>query len=143
MVLATGVDLAEIERLGRAIDGPHGARFRERVFTDAERRWCEGRGRGRAESYAARFAAKEAVMKALGVGWGPRAGWLDIEVVRESGSAPRLSLSGRALETARSLGVERLHLSLSHAGGIAAAFVVAEGRAAPGAGGVTPGSSSP
>jgi holo-[acyl-carrier protein] synthase len=127
VILGTGVDIAEIERITRAIDGPHGERFRERVFTDAERRWCEGRGRGRAESYAARFAAKEAVMKALGVGWGPGAGWLDIEVVRERGRGPRIALSGRALATARELGVERVHLSLSHAGGIAAAFVVAEG----------------
>jgi len=143
MVLGNGVDLAEIERVARAIDGPHGARFRERVFTEAERRWCEGRGRGRAESYAARFAAKEAVMKALGVGWGPRAGWLEIEVDRAPGAAPRIVLSGRALETARALGAERFHLSLSHAGGIAAAFVVVEGAAGRGTGGVTPASSSP
>jgi len=82
-------------------------------------------------------------MKALGVGWGPRAGWLEIEVDRAPGEAPRIVLSGRALETARALGVERLHLSLSHAGGIAAAFVVVEGPGGPVEGGVTPASSSP
>ncbi|MFM8413083.1 MAG: holo-ACP synthase [Alphaproteobacteria bacterium] len=143
MILVTGFDLAEIERVARAVDGPHGERFRERVFTAGERRWCDARGRGRTESYAARFAAKEAVMKALGVGWGKRAGWLEIEVLRDPGAAPRIALSGRALETARGLGVERLHLSISHAGGIAAAFVVAEGAAPSPTGGVTPAASSP
>ena len=143
MIVGTGVDLAEIDRVERAISGPHGERFRARVFTEGERSWCDARGHGRAESYAARFAAKEAVMKALGVGWGPRAGWVEIEVVRERGAAPRLALSGRALRTARGLGVERLHLSLSHAGGLAAAFVVAEGPGPPRAGGLTRESNSP
>ena len=82
-------------------------------------------------------------MKALGVGWGPDAGWLDIEVVRERGRAPRVALSGRALATARELGVERLHLSLSHAGGVAAAFVVAEGAAPAPPGGLTRAGNSP
>ena len=126
MVLGTGVDLVEIARIERATAGAHGERFRERVFTPRERRYCEGRGRGRAESYAARFAAKEAVMKALGVGWGQGAGWLDIEVVRDPDGPPRLELTGRALGTARVRGVRRWSLSLSHAAGTAIAFVVAE-----------------
>jgi holo-[acyl-carrier protein] synthase len=128
VVVATGVDLAEIERIARAIDAAHGARFRDRIFTDEERRYCESRGRGRAESYAARFAAKEAVMKALGVGWGRDAGWRDIAVVRERGGPPRIELAGAALATARRKGIDRLALALSHAGGLAVAFVVAEGR---------------
>ncbi len=127
MLIANGVDLAEIERVARAIDGPYGERFRARVFTAEERRYCEARGRGRAESYAARFAAKEAVMKALGVGWGKDAGWQEIAVVRKPGGPPRVELSGRAGDTARRLGIERLALALSHAGGLAIAFVVAEG----------------
>lgn len=129
MVVATGVDLAEIERVARALDARYGARFRERVFTAEERRYCESRGRGRAESYAARFAAKEAVMKALGVGWGRDAGWQEIAVVRAPGAAPTVELSGHARETARRRGIERLSLALSHAGGLAVAFVVAEGGA--------------
>lgn len=136
MVVGTGVDLAEIGRVARALDAPHGRRFRERVFTAAERAYCEGRGRGRVESYAARFAAKEAVMKALGVGWGRRAGWLDIAVIREPGGPPRVELSGRARETARARGIARLSLALSHAGDLAVAFVVAEG--APRRGRVSP-----
>jgi holo-[acyl-carrier protein] synthase len=127
LIVATGVDLAEVERVERVLEAAHGERFRERVFTEEERRYCESRGRGRAESYAARFAAKEAVMKALGVGWGRHAGWRDIAVVRERGGPPRIELSGPAQETARRMGISRLSLALSHAGGLAIAFVVAEG----------------
>ena len=126
MVISTGVDLAEIERIARALDAAHGARFRARVYTDEEQRYCDARGRGRAESYAARFAAKEAVMKALGVGWGRGAGWRDIAVVRKPRSAPTVELSGAALANARRRGIPRLSLALSPAGGLAVAFVVAE-----------------
>ena len=126
MIVATGVDLAEIERVARTLDAPHGARFRARVFTAEEQRYCESRGRGRAESYAARFAAKEAVMKALGVGWGRDAGWQDIGVVRARGGPPRIELRGRAADTARRKGIAAISLALSHAGGLAIAFVVAE-----------------
>jgi holo-[acyl-carrier protein] synthase len=126
LIVGTGVDLAEIDRLARALDRSHGSRFLRRVFTDGEQRYCEGRGRSRVESYAARFAAKEAVMKALGVGWGRHASWREIEVVRARGEGPRIVLCGRALETARRRGIERLSLALSHAGGMAIAFVVAE-----------------
>lgn len=127
MILGNGVDIAEIERIERALDAAHATRFRHRVFTAGERDYCDGRGRGRAQSYAARFAAKEAVMKALGVGWGRHAGWGDIEVVRARGEAPQIVLHGRARETARRRGIERLSLALTHAGGLALAFVVAEG----------------
>ena len=94
MVVATGVDIAEIDRIERALGASHGSRFRERVYMVGEQRYCDGRRRGCAQSYAARFAAKEAVMKALGVGWGKHAGWSDIEVVRASGGPPRIELSG-------------------------------------------------
>ena len=127
MVIATGVDLAEIERVARALAARHGERFRARIYTAEEQRYCDSRGRGRAESYAARFAAKEAVMKALGVGWGGDAGWQDICVVRRRGGPPMIELSGAALATARRKGIARLSLALSHAGGLAVAFVVAEG----------------
>jgi holo-[acyl-carrier protein] synthase len=127
MVIATGVDLAEIDRIERALAARHGERLRDRVFTAGEREYCESRGRGRAQSYAARFAAKEAVMKALGVGWGRHAAWHEIEVVRERGGAPRIALSGTAAATARRRGIARLSLSLTHAANLALAFVVAEG----------------
>lgn len=130
MVIATGVDLAEIPRLERALAAAHGARLRDRVFTAGEQAYCESRGRSRVQSYAARFAAKEAVMKALGVGWGQHAGWHEIEVVRERGGPPRIVLSGSAAATARRCNIARLSLSLSHAAGLAIAFVVAESASA-------------
>jgi holo-[acyl-carrier protein] synthase len=126
LVVATGVDIAEVDRVERALAAPHGARFRERVYTPGEQRYCEGRRRGRAQSYAARFAAKEAVMKALGVGWGKDAGWCDIEVVRSPGGPPRIELGGPARATAARLGITRWSLSITHSGGLALAFVVAE-----------------
>ena len=126
-VVATGVDLAEVARVRAAIEDPRtGTRFLARVFTTEEQRYAESRGRGRFESYAARFAAKEATMKALGVGWGARAGWLDIEVVRVPEGRPVLVLSGRAAETAAAIGVTRLHLALSHTADTAVAHVIAE-----------------
>jgi holo-[acyl-carrier protein] synthase len=127
-ILGTGVDLAEVARMRAAIEHPRtGARFTARVFTERERCYAESRGRGRFESYAARFAAKEAVMKALGVGWGTRASWLDIEVVRAPGRRPEIVLGGRTAACAAELGVVRLHLALSHTGALAMAQVVLEG----------------
>ena len=131
MIVGTGVDLAGIDRTLRAVDGPHGERFRARVFCPSEVAYCESRGRVRGQSYAARFAAKEAVMKALGVGWGRQAGWLDIEVGRQESGQPKIELSGAAASTAQRQGISRLHLSLSHAEGLAIAFVVAEGARVP------------
>ena len=127
MIVGNGVDIAEIDRIERALAAKHGRRLRDRVYTPAEQKYCEGRRRGRAQSYAARFAAKEATMKALGVGWGRHAGWLDIEVVRPRGEAPRIVLHGAAAATAKRLGCERFSLSLTHAAGLALAFVVVEG----------------
>ena len=126
MIVATGVDIAEIDRIERALDASYGNRLRDRVFTPGEQTYCESRRRGRAQSYAARFAAKEATMKALGVGWGRHAGWLDIEVVRRSGEAPEVRLHGPAAARAQHLGIAHLALSLTHAAGLALAFVVAE-----------------
>lgn len=126
MIVGTGVDLAGIERTLRAVDGLHGDRFRARVFRPGELAYCESRGRTRGQSYAARFAAKEAVMKALGVGWGKDAGWQDIEVCRHDSGRPEVVLRGAAARTAQRLGVTRVHLSLSHTEGLAMAFAVAE-----------------
>jgi holo-[acyl-carrier protein] synthase len=126
-IVGTGVDLVEVTRVRAAIEHPQsGARFLARVFTDAERAYAEGRGEGRFESYAARFAAKEATMKALGVGWGADATWLDIEVVRPATGRPAIVLSGRAATTATAAGIVRLHLALTHTATLALAHVIAE-----------------
>lgn len=128
MIIAIGNDLAEVERIKTAVDDPRiGARFRDRVYTKSEQEYCESRRVAKYQSYAARFAAKEATMKALGRGWGRYVGWLDIEVVRKRGSRPEIVLHGKAKEYAESLGIQRLHLALTHTAMLAEAVVVAEG----------------
>src|SRR5207244_7543355 len=95
MIVGIGVDLAEVHRIRDALERPStGERFRARVFTAGEQAYCERRRR-KYESYAARFAAKESVMKALGRGWSREVGWTDIEVVRERGGRPTIRLHGR------------------------------------------------
>jgi holo-[acyl-carrier protein] synthase len=125
-ILGIGIDVVEVSRMDRALADPvTGERFRIRVFTEGEREYCRQRA-GRAESFAGRFAAKEAVMKALGSGapWG--FAWQDIEVVREPSGFPSVVLRGRALKRARAMGAGCIHLSISHAAGIAVAEAVAE-----------------
>lgn len=126
MIVAVGVDHAEIDRIARAIDHPKwGHRFRRRVFTVGEIAYCESRKRY-AESFAARFAAKEAVMKALGTGM-RGVSWQEIEVVRERNAAPTVRLGGRAAERAALLGIGQWHLAITHTAELSTAFVVAEG----------------
>ncbi len=128
MIIAIGNDLAEVDRIKAAVDHPRiGERFRDRVYTQGEQAYCESRRAAKYQSYAARFAAKEATMKALGRGWGRYVGWLDIEVVRKRGSRPEIVLHGKAKEYAESLGITRFHLALTHTAMLAEAVVVAEG----------------
>jgi len=125
-IRGTGIDMIEVERVRNAIErATTGARFRDRVFTLNEIKYCESRGRGRFQSYAGRFAAKEATMKALGTGWNRNVGWRDIEVVRERGQAPTIALWGKAAEYARRRGVARFHLSITHTAAGAIAHVIA------------------
>src|ERR1700751_4387051 len=96
-ILGTGVDMIEVERVERALTRPRtGERFRDRVYTEREIAYCESRGQPRYQSYAARFAAKEAAMKAMGTGWNRDVGWSEIEVVRERGKAPTIALHGKS-----------------------------------------------
>jgi holo-[acyl-carrier protein] synthase len=126
VILGLGMDVVEIGRIARILDGAPGvaARFLARVFTPAERAACDGR-RDRAAAYAARFAAKEAAYKALAVAPGAR--WQDFEVTRQPGAAPVLTLHGAAGTAAEVRGVSRIHLTLTHDGGVAAATVILEG----------------
>ncbi|MBI3098074.1 MAG: holo-ACP synthase [Planctomycetes bacterium] len=126
MILGLGVDVCEVSHLRSALER-HGRRFERRVFTAGEQAYCRRRKRS-AESYAARFAAKEAAMKALGTGWARGVRWRDLEVVREPGQAPSLLLHGAAARRAKKLGVRRIHLALTHSGDQAIAFLVMEGR---------------
>jgi holo-[acyl-carrier protein] synthase len=127
-IVGTGIDVVEVARIERALTRPRtGARFRARVFTDGEIAYCESRGRPRFQSYAARFAAKEATMKAMGTGWNRHVGWRDIEVVRERGRAPQIALRGKARELARKRSIAVFHLSITHTSSDAIAHVIAEG----------------
>jgi holo-[acyl-carrier protein] synthase len=128
MILGIGIDAIEVARIRAALDNKRtGARFRERVFTEEEIAYCSRRRNGH-ESFAARFAAKEATMKALGHGFGQGIGWREIEVVRGDGP-PAVRLSGAARKYADALGVRRVHLSLTHTADLAIAYVIAEGAA--------------
>jgi holo-[acyl-carrier protein] synthase len=124
MIIAIGIDLVDIARIEQVFKR-RGDRFRVRVFTDGEISYCERRG-SKLASYAARFAAKEAVMKALGTGWSEGVGWREIEVVSGPGGAPAIQLHGRALERMREMGATRAHVSLTHSGNLAIAQVVLE-----------------
>jgi holo-[acyl-carrier protein] synthase len=124
MIVAIGIDIVEIARV-EEIFARRGERFRNRVFTQAEIAYCEGRA-SRVESYAARFAAKEAAMKALGTGWAKGVGWQDIEVIRAETGAPSVQLHGRALERLTEMGARKAHLSLTHSRNIAIAQIILE-----------------
>jgi holo-[acyl-carrier protein] synthase len=127
VIFGTGIDLIEVERVRQALERPAtGIRFRQRVFTPAEIEYCESRGCARFPSYAARFAAKEATMKALGTGWNRHVGWQDIEVLRTRGRRPTIKLWGKAAEFARGRNVGSFHLSISHSAVHAIAHVIAE-----------------
>ena len=124
MVLGVGTDLIEIPRIRQSIDR-YGERFLSRVFTPREIAYCQ-RKKNAAESFAARFAAKEAGAKALGTGISRGVGWLELEVQRDPGDRPALVLTGRALERSRWLGVSTISLSLSHSREVALAVVIME-----------------
>ena len=124
MIVGLGVDIAEIDRVEKAI-GRYGIAFLERVFTPAEIEYCE-RHRSKFERYAARFAAKEALMKALGTGWRKGVRWRDIEIKNEPGGKPILYLAGMAAEHASRLGANRFLLSMTHTGNLAYAQVILE-----------------
>lgn len=124
MIIATGIDLIEIARLEASLSKAS-TRFRDRVFTVAEIAYCESRA-SRFASYAARFAAKEAVMKALGTGWAGGVGWHDIEIINDEAGTPSVRLSGVALERFQQLGARHIHLSVSHTKDLAIAQVIFE-----------------
>jgi holo-[acyl-carrier protein] synthase len=119
-MLATGVDIIEISRV-RGVLERFGQRFLDRVYTPNEIAFC----RDRPPNLAARFAAKEATMKALGSGV-RGIGWKDIEVIRHPSGAPSIKLHGRAKARAERLGVKEISVSLSHSRDYAVAFVVTQ-----------------
>ena len=124
MIIGTGVDIAEVPRIRETIER-YGDRFLQRIFTEGEIRYCEAKAT-RFESYAARFAAKEAGMKALGTGWSRGVRWRDIEVVRPKGQRPTIQFHGQAAAIAEKLGTKNSALSLTHPSEEALAHVILE-----------------
>ena len=119
-MLITGIDIIEIARIGEVLN-KYGVRFLNRIYTDSEQKYCKGR----AAQLASRFAAKEAVMKALGTGI-RGVGWKYIEIKRERGGPPYIQLHGRGQARASKMGLSEISLSLSHSNDFAVASVVGE-----------------
>ncbi len=124
MIVGTGIDIAEVPRIADSIER-FGERFLNRIFTEGERRYCDAKA-NRVERYAARFAAKEAGMKAIGTGWNHGVTWKDVEVTRMPGGRPTLSFHGKAAEFAAKLGAKNIALSLTHTADYAMAQVILE-----------------
>ncbi|HEX6368735.1 MAG TPA: holo-ACP synthase [Longimicrobium sp.] len=125
VIAGIGVDLVSIPRFAQLMER-RGEAAVARFFTAGEAERCRA-SKSALESFAGRFAAKEAFFKALGTGWGLGGRWTEVEVVSAPSGAPSLRLSGRAAEAAAEQGVSRIHLSITHTDDTAAAFVVLEG----------------
>jgi holo-[acyl-carrier protein] synthase len=124
MILGIGTDLIEIARIARSVER-HGDSFLHRVYTEEEIAYCQ-RKKNAAESFAARFAAKEAGAKALGTGISRGVAWREFAVTREPGGRPLLTFHGRAAEIAKSMGIARVSLSLTHSREMSMAVVMVE-----------------
>ncbi|RMG57374.1 MAG: holo-ACP synthase [Deltaproteobacteria bacterium] len=127
MIVGVGVDTVPVERIRRLLE-KFGDRFVRRVYTEQEREYALSRPRRAAEILAGRFGVKEAVMKVLGTGKSSGVLWRDVETVRGEKGKPEVRLHGRARELAETLGITDVHVSITHDGGMAVAFVVAEDR---------------
>jgi holo-[acyl-carrier protein] synthase len=124
-ITSIGSDLCQISRIEELLENSAES-FCEKIFTSAEREYCDASSRSRASHYAGRYAVKEAVMKALGTGWSEGVRWRDIETTRTSAGAPLLNLHGETAELARARGIARWHVTITHDAGLALAFVIAE-----------------
>ena len=123
MIHSSGVDIIEVKRIKDMVD-KHGKKFLQRIFSDGEIRYCDSR-KNKYEHYAARFAAKEAVMKTLGAGIGT-IGFKEIEVLRGAKGDVLVQLGGKARERSDNLGISHIHISLSHTATYAVALAIAE-----------------
>ena len=125
MIISIGIDIIEVRRVREVL--ARTPRFVERVYTERERAYCDGRGAVAAMHYAARFAAKEAALKALQTGWTGGIAWQDIEVASRAGGAPVLLFHGVVRELYEQSGAKAAHLSISHTTEHAVAQVILEG----------------
>jgi len=124
VIISVGIDIIEVRRVRETIERT--PRFAERVFTAAEREYCESRGAVAAQHYAARFAAKEAALKALQTGWSGGISWQDVEVAAKESGAPVILFHGRARELYEATGATAAHISIAHTTEHAIAEVILE-----------------
>ncbi len=124
MIVSIGIDIVEVYRIAETLQRT--PRFGERVFTDAERAYCNAKGAAAAQSYAGRFAAKEAFLKALKTGWRGKITWHDIEILSDDQGVPTLHISGEARTLFANSGATHMHLSISHTTEHAVAQVIFE-----------------
>ena len=126
MIIGHGIDLCGVARIRRMIED-HGDRFLKRTYTEAEVAYARRRKKGFAETLAGRFAAKEAVMKALGTGWRAGVAFSGIEILNAPEGKPHVVLHGKTAERAASLGITGWHVSITHSEDLATASAIAEG----------------
>ena len=124
MIVSTGIDIVEVYRIAETMTRT--PRFAERVFTESERAYCDAKGAAAAQSYAGRFAAKEAFLKALQTGWRGKITWHDIEILSDDQGVPSLNIKGEASKLFEKTGATRSHLSISHTSEHAVAQVIFE-----------------
>ncbi len=124
MIVSIGVDIIEVYRIRETLERT--PRFAERVFTVAEKIYCESKGAAAAQSFAARFAAKEAFLKALRTGWRGKITWHDMEIINDEQGAPGLKISGEVERLLQAMSVTNFHLSMSHTTDHATATVILE-----------------
>jgi holo-[acyl-carrier protein] synthase len=124
VIVSIGIDIIEVYRISETL--ARTPRFVERVFTTRERAYCDAKGAASAQSYAARFAAKEAFLKALKTGWRGRITWHDIEILNDEQGVPSLEIRGEARKILENLGANKVHLSMSHTTEHATAQVILE-----------------
>jgi holo-[acyl-carrier protein] synthase len=124
MIISTGIDIVEVYRIAETMTRT--PRFGERVFTEAEREYCDAKGAAAAQSYAGRFAAKEAFLKALQTGWRGKITWHDIEILSDDQGVPSLNITGEASALFKKTGASGMHVSISHTSEHAVAFIIFE-----------------
>ena len=124
MIVSIGIDIIEVYRIRETLERT--PRFASRVFTERERAYCDAKGAASAQSYAARFAAKEAFLKALKTGWRGQITWHDIEVLNDGQGVPNLEIRGEARRIFEDSGANKIHLSMSHTTEHATAQVILE-----------------
>ena len=124
MIVSIGIDIVEVYRISETIQRT--PRFVERVYTERERAYCESKGAASAQSFAARFAAKEAFLKALKTGWRGKITWQDMEILNDAQGVPSLTIYGEARALLEKMGADKIHLSISHTTDHAVAQVILE-----------------